>query len=591
MASVEVVRGIASGSGAVKRSSKPRGSFFGVSWFSKNKERSSAKGKGNTSEDNADIPLGFTAYRTPPAYVGSGSVLVQVWGVGLDGTDARLVGSHSPRRASSLPPGAPYGTKVPKGSEKDKGRHAPVGHIPGRSFVGRVLEVGWEVGKDVAKRGDWVIGMMGVQKCGALAEFILADRRRVHRIAHPIMPAWSPHSLGLPAADEVDGDEFSRANAIFPVAEEGLTVNELALLPLCGVPAYRAVRTFHQITQTMGKPQLLYDDSHNEPHPILPPRSETQDFTAGDGLERSTARDRPWDSRPRALVLRAHDGPGAFAAQMLIHEGWSVWAHVPVPFILPGPTPESADDLKDDEEERELENRRSILRRIEERLRGWGVDECEQSSIVSLMSYLNRSRIRLDAILDTIGGREIWEAGRSLLSRPVRDPSRQDVDAQFTTLVGDTPDRVVSTAGDNFRAGVRSLRNRGAKDQFPFEDSGYHETVTHGNGKENKSKLKPRPVNYSWVNVVSDVDWEGSDVRDTLRAVLRMAESEGVKPVVGPVDFPNGAHKDKGKRRAVADGTEGKVVGKVVPFENTPDVFLPGGGLDHGGTIVSRIAG
>ena len=493
-------------------------------------------------------------------------------------------------------------------------------------------------------------------------------------------------------ANEADGDVSRRHDSPPPpVDEQSLTVNELALLPLCGIPAYRAVRTFHQITQIMGKSQLPYGDSHNELHPILPPRSDKHDFTAGEGQEGLPTRVQSWDSRPRALILRAHDGAGAFAVQMLVREGWSVWAHVPVPFMLPGARSESPDELKDEEEERELDDQRNILRCIEDRLRGWGVDEvlfvpvtsmplsalfdvsnmalefmssrssiqfphspssspsispspfsssatstplsslylhglssgqlsfppssashqnafatpysftplpltpyeCEEGSIVSLMSYLTRSRVRLDAILDTIGGREIWDAGRLLLSRPVRDPSRQDIDAQFTTLVGDTPNRVVSTASDNFRAGVRALRLGGAKDQHPFEDSGYHEAVTNGHGKDKKAKAKPRPVNYSWVNVVSDIDWEGSDVHDTLCAVMRIASTEGVKPVIGPADFANVGRRDKGKKRAAsvsADAIEEGLSGKVVSFENTPDVFLPGGGLECGGTVVSRVA-
>lgn len=161
MASVEIVRGIASTSGANRRSHKSRGSVFGMSWFSKDKPSATPNEK-NPRLDT-DSPLGFTAYRTPPVYVGAGSVLVQVWGVGLDGTDARLTGIHPSRTSSSLP-GAPYGTKTPKASERDKGRSPPVGYIPGRSFVGRVLEVGWEVGVDVTKRGDWVIGLMSVHK-------------------------------------------------------------------------------------------------------------------------------------------------------------------------------------------------------------------------------------------------------------------------------------------------------------------------------------------------------------------------------------------------------------------------------------------
>jgi len=441
----------------------------------------------------------------------------------------------------------------------------------------------------------------------------------------------------------------------------------------------------------MGKSQLPYGNSHNELHPILPPRSDEHDFIAGGGQENPTPV-QPWDSRPRVLILRAHDGAGALAAQMLVREGWSVWAHVPVPFMLPGVQAELPEELKDEEEDRELDNQRDMLRRIEDRLREWGVDEvlfvpvtsmtlsalfdvsntalevmtswsspsiqfsrspssspsispspfsrsttstplsspyshgvssghissppsssthqnafttpysftplpltpydCEQGSIVSLMSYLTRSRVRLDAILDTIGGRETWDAGRLLLSRPVHDPSRQAIDAQFTTLLGDTPDRVVSTAGENFRAGVRALRLGGAKDQHPFEDSGYHEAVTIGHGKDKKAKAKPRPVNYSWVNVVSDIDWEGSDVHDTLCTVLRMASSEGVKPVIGPADFASARRRDKGKKRtaSAADGIEEGLWGKVVPFESTPNVFLPGGGLEYGGTVVSRVA-
>ncbi|KAH0839578.1 hypothetical protein J3R83DRAFT_494 [Lanmaoa asiatica] len=517
------------------------------------------------------LHLALPPYRTPPVYVGGGSVLVQVWGVGLDTTDARLTGIHPPRASSSLA-GAPYGTRIPKTSEKDKGRCPPVGYIPGRSFVGRVLEVGWEVGVDVAKRGDWVVGLMSVHKCGALAEFILADRHRVHRVSNPFIHLKYPFTSAPPTeiANDANGDVSRRHGSPPPaVEEECLTVNELALLPLCGVPAYRAVRTFHQITQNMGKSQLPYGNSHNELHPILPPRSDNQDFIAGGGQEDLDTQVQPCESRPRALILRAHDGAGALAAQMLVREGWSVWAHVPVPFMLPGAQSELPDELKDEEEERELDNQRNMLLTLMplsalfdvsnmalEARSSWSSPsiqfprspssspsispspfsrsttstplsspyshglssshlssptsssshqnafttpysftslpltpyDCEQGSVVSLMSYLGRSCIRLDAILDTIGGREIWDAGRLLLGRPVRDPSRQDIDAQFTTLVGDTPDRVVSTAGDNFRAGVRALRLGGAKDQHPFEDSGYHEAVTSGHGKDKKGE-------------------------------------------------------------------------------------------------------
>lgn len=38
------------------------------------------------------------------------------------------------------------------------------GYIPGRSFVGRVLEVGFELGEDFLRRGEWVIGLLDVRK-------------------------------------------------------------------------------------------------------------------------------------------------------------------------------------------------------------------------------------------------------------------------------------------------------------------------------------------------------------------------------------------------------------------------------------------
>lgn len=179
MASVEIVRGIAAGSGAARKSHRSRASVFGVAWLSKDKNH----------QVDTDSPLGFTAYRKPPVYVGSGSVLVQVWAVGLDATDARLAGIHPPRATSPLA-GAPYGTKMPKTSEKDKARCPSVGHIPGRSFVGRVLEVGWEVGVDMAKRGDWVVGLMSVHK---VSHCTLSQRSRIDTI-HPVWCTGRVHT-------------------------------------------------------------------------------------------------------------------------------------------------------------------------------------------------------------------------------------------------------------------------------------------------------------------------------------------------------------------------------------------------------------
>jgi len=155
MASVEIVRGIASGD-VERRESKSRGPLFGLGWLSKDHTK---QGKGKSRQVPAESPLGFTAYRKPPVYVGGSSVLVQIWAVGLDDVDARLMGVH-PLSSKQPSPGTPHRTE----EKSDRKRSVPLGYIPGRSFVGRVLEVGWDVDEHTLKKGEWVIGLNSVQK-------------------------------------------------------------------------------------------------------------------------------------------------------------------------------------------------------------------------------------------------------------------------------------------------------------------------------------------------------------------------------------------------------------------------------------------
>ncbi|OAX39233.1 hypothetical protein K503DRAFT_675819, partial [Rhizopogon vinicolor AM-OR11-026] len=82
--------------------------------------------------------------------------------------------------------------------------------------------------------------------------------------------------------------------------------------------------------------------------------------------------------------------------------------------------------------------------------------------------------------------------------------------------------------------------------------------------------IKPRPVNYAWVDDMSDVDWEGADVQDSLGAVLAMAMEQGVRPAVGLADFSDMSENGKGKMKAEFSGGGGEMLGKVVPFENSP---------------------
>ena len=160
-------------------------------------------------------------------------------------------------------------------------------------------------------------------------------------------------------------------------------------------------------------------------------------------------------SRRRALVLRGHDGVGAMATRMLIAKGWDVSIHVPCIYPI---------------ESHEAE---AYMLDIEDRARIWGCDEVifddgleengdeGRGAIVRSLERMWAEGDVVDAVLDTVGGKEIWEAAERLLksagsnppvpnslspgkgsTRPVSKKSPKAL-AQFTTLVGDSPSRVV----------------------------------------------------------------------------------------------------------------------------------------------------
>jgi hypothetical protein len=149
MASVEVVKGLGE--------ERAGGGMFGFGGILG--RRRMAAGKRSVNADGGwtlgtSGPLGFTSYRAPPSYVPAGSVLVQVWAVGIDGVDEKLLGGKVGGQNESRNGG---------GQEKGKGR-LEVGYVPGRSFVGRVLECGWEVKEEVVRKGEWVVGLLDVRK-------------------------------------------------------------------------------------------------------------------------------------------------------------------------------------------------------------------------------------------------------------------------------------------------------------------------------------------------------------------------------------------------------------------------------------------
>ncbi|KAJ3857216.1 hypothetical protein EV368DRAFT_30765 [Lentinula lateritia] len=531
-----------------------------------------------------DAVLNFTSYRRPPDYIPGGGVLVQVWAVAVDGIDAKLAGVvHSrveegrnprfniPNRRTSEEEGIKntspstrpslfrsVSTRKHKRSESDNnslGRRSSVGvnwidpdvgYIPGRSFVGRVLECGWDVSEDVVRKGEWVVGLLDVRKCGALQEFIVVDRHRVHRIPHPTIPFAS-----------------TLADSVLDLSP--LTLEEYALLPLCGIFAYRAVRT---LAYAFSKPM----PGSAEPDHLSPSPRRINEHEEG-------------SRRRRALVLRGHDGVGAMAVQMLAKRGWRVCVH--------------ASFLRDSElvEEGSREER-AYMENVERRVRRWGAEEvvfddgggsdpegggrgCEDgvAAVVRIIERLIEDGDVFDAVLDTVGGKEIWEASERLLrntgnndaSPLLGNPSHHGGTGQFTTLVGDTPSRPIPTASDHFRAGLRSMKNM--HNATTTQDGSNGSPVkkgANGNGK----------VGYAWVSVAQDVDWEGEDIRDSLGVVIKMAMNEGVRPWIG--GSKSGGHDE------VNDNDDDE---RVVPFERTPRIFVANGPLSNGGTAVVKVVG
>ena len=336
--------------------------------------------------------------------------------------------------------------------------------------------------------------------------------------------------------------------------ENDLTLEELALLPLCGIPAYRAVRTFIYAFSPPGA-----GGGGNTASPI----SSFQDRSGTTNNSKMTTTEHPQGRRRRVLVLRGHDGVGAMAVQLLAKRGWEVSMHVPFSASSStyGPTTTETEH-------------------VEERARDWGADKIifdEEAgdgiddgriAAIRVMESLREDGDVFDAILDTVGGKEVREAGERLLrsagvataasrvygNEPPMSPRGRDKAkgvGQFTTLVGDVPERPIPTTADHFRAGLRSFGvESGAK-----------------NGDEGTATdIKGNKVGYAWVSVAQDVDWEGEDISETLSCVLRLALEERVRPVIGAPY-------------------------RIVPFEQAPYVFVDKGPLGHGCNAVIKIAG
>ena len=213
----------------------------------------------------------------------------------------------------------------------------------------------------------------------------------------------------------------------------------------------------------------------------------------------------------RALVLRGHDGAGALAVQELAGYG----VHVTVQF-----PPESSLD-KEKAAER--------LRLTEQRVKLWGAGEIKVDTPVAAVNALSENEF--DLVIDTVGGRGIWDACRRVLHTT----------GQFTTLVGESQ-QAIPSVNAHFKSNLRSLKRAFVK-------------------KDNKS------IGYAWVSPVADVDNDGEDIRDSLIAIGKLAVDGMIKPWVD--------------------------VTRCVAFERAPTLFTGNGKsvLKDGQTGVVRIIG
>ena len=366
--------------------------------------------------------------------MGDNDVLIQVWAVGVDDVDRRLVCPmpSAPGMASASEPS--------------------VGWVPGRSVVGRVVEVGALVKDDVCRRGDWVAGLLDIRQGGGLTEFALMERHKLVRVSHPVEAF----------RDEADDSEEQRHHASH-------TLEELALLPLCGVPAYRAFRTF---------------------------------VTSFDNKE-----------KPRVLILRGEEGTGSLVGQALARLGWRVVVHCRLPedgtprSSRSGPsTPASSQEGLDSASVNSLPSWMCCDPQVlEARVKKWGAERIvfgQELDVLARLAGDKSPEATFDGILDTVGGKDIWEASERLLRSSASSKGHRQL---FTTLVGDNPSRPVPTNRSNFLSSMRSWGR-------------------DGDGK----------VGYVWLSVAQDLDWEGRDVRDALGAVANGgALGEGVRPWVG----------------------------------------------------------
>ncbi|KAH8829803.1 hypothetical protein DL96DRAFT_1590468 [Flagelloscypha sp. PMI_526] len=397
MATVEVVAGLSSSSSTKRRSWK---------LFPSSKRKSTTLSM-MSSQDAS--PLAFTSHRPPPSSVPPSHVLVQVWAVGVDCIDGRLAGIRLDR-ANPMEDG-----------QNDEEENFPVppavGFVPGRSFVGRILDCGFDPSdyeETGLKKGEWIVGLCDIRKSGALAEFITIDRHRVHRINQPIMPSLSG-----------------------PILHSSGRLETLALLALIGVPAYRAIRSL-----------ILAFGTDDGTLPSLTPHLPTDNLASG--LTRRLSMKPRGPSLPtlqlppptppqqrKALILRGNTPIGLALIQMLVKRKWTCVAHASLPPYLKGEKEvrewmsrveqivrdAGGVEVVFDDGDPEGDTPRSSL---DEEYGMYGIKSNartkargERQPALRVIDRFREDGDVFDLVIDTIGGKDIWRACEALLATPI----------------------------------------------------------------------------------------------------------------------------------------------------------------------------
>lgn len=283
-------------------------------------------------------------------------------------------------------------------------------------------------------------------------------------------------------------------------------------------------------------------------------------------------------------MLNAHDGIGGLLAQSLAQMGVDVIAHVfadavPVvssastPVIAPEPRKFVSSNDSSDEDEDEDEDERTPGNSIPsspttatgptsfpltnaDRARHYGASPpiMAGDALVVLAAAQEAS---VDFVLDTAGGRRIWDAARWVLV-----PG-----GQFTTLVGDKGHLSPAYEGSSLKSSMRSIRSAMSRRDSTSSSKSKSKASAKDSDKEKerrKASGSKDGKGYEWVMPNAELDTEGEDVRDSLAAVAQLASQGRMVPLHCP----------------------------AVPFEQTPDAFIARAKeLANGGCFVVKLIG